>query len=51
MSTPIKKLDLSIRLGCIFYTCNIEIKQLIFWVDAAEQAWLDDGASNPCFIW
>jgi hypothetical protein len=22
------------------------IGQLIFWVDAAEQAWLDDGASK-----
>jgi hypothetical protein len=32
-------------LGCIFNTCNIERNRTDdFGVDAAEQAWLDDGA-------
>jgi hypothetical protein len=34
-------------MGCIFYTCNIERNQTAdFGVDAAEQAWLDDGAAK-----
>jgi hypothetical protein len=33
-----------------FYTCNIEENQAAdFGVDAAEQAWLDDGAIKPMF--
>jgi hypothetical protein len=45
LSTPIK-IRFSIRMGCIFYTCNIERNRTAdFGVDAAEQAWLD-GASQ-----
>jgi hypothetical protein len=45
--STIIKLDLSIRLGRIFHTCNIERNRAAdFGVDAAEQAWLDDGASQ-----
>jgi hypothetical protein len=34
-------------MGCVFYTCNIEEESdSDFGVDAAEQAWLDDGAAK-----
>jgi hypothetical protein len=47
LSTPIK---FFYTYGVFFNTCNIERNRTAdFGVDAAEQAWLDDGASKTMF--
>jgi hypothetical protein len=47
-----KKTRFFLYMGCIFNTCNIERNRTAdFGVDAAEQAWLDDGASQTHVLW